>query len=378
MPRQAKPARLWLKPASHDRGAVWVILDRGKQISTGCAEYEAGQAERKLAEYLARKRDPGKADGPRSPQVVPVPDVLSVYLDEVVPKQANVAKAIERIGRLSDWWGDKMLSEVTPGTCRDYAGSRTKGGARRDLEDLRAAINYHAKRNLHTGAIMVELPPKGKAREEWLTREEIARLVWVCYRHGRTVRLPRGRNKGAVIESQWHDLRHLARFVLFSLYTGSRSGAVLSASIHKGAGRSFIDLESGVFYRLAEGKQETNKRQPPVRLPPRLVAHVRRWKDKRIIASHVVEWEGLPVKSIKVAWARALNLADITKKAPPHTLRHTAATWLMQQGVDTWEAAGYLGMSETVLERVYGHHHPDFMAEAASAITRKKIRKSLP
>lgn len=309
---------------------------------------------------------------------MPVADVLSVYLDEVVPKQANVAKAVERIGRLSDWWGDKMLSQVTPSTCRDYAASRTRGGARRDLEDLRAAINHHARRNLHTGAIMVALPQKGKAREEWLTREEVAQLVWACYRHGRTVRLPRGRNKGTVVESQWHDLRHLARFILFSLYTGSRSGAVLSASLYKGQGRSYIDLENGVFYRLAEGKQETNKRQPPVRLPPRLIAHVRRWKDKDIIATHVVEWEGLPVKSIKVAWARALKLAGITKKAPPHTLRHTAATWLMQQGVDKWEAAGFLGMSTDVLERTYGKHHPDFMAEAASAITRKKVRKSLP
>ena len=74
----------------------------------------------------------------------------------------------------------------------------------------------------------------------------------------------------------------------------------------------------------------------------------------------------------QVAWARALNLAQIAKKAPPHTLRHTAATWLMRQGVDRWEAGDLLGMSTDVLERTYGKHHPDFMAEAASAITRKR------
>jgi len=32
----------------------------------------------------------------------------------------------------------------------------------------------------------------------------------------------------------------------------------------------------------------------------------------------------------------------------------------MQQGSHVWDAAGYLGMSPEVLERVYGHHHPDF------------------
>lgn len=374
MPRKALPARLWLRPADHDREAMWVILDRGRQIRTGCGANARGEAERQLADYIAGKHNP-IPQGPRPATQTPVADVLSVYLDEVVPKQVNKAKAVERMGRLIEWWGNRMLSDVTPVACREYAASRTKGGARRDLEDLRAAINHHAKRNLHTGLVMVDLPPKGKAREEWLTREEIARLVWTCYRHGRTVRLPRGKNKGAIVESQWHDLRHLARFILMGIYTGSRSGAILSASIHAGANRSFVDLESGIFYRLADGKQETNKRQPPVRLPPRLIAHIRRWKDKGIIASHVVEWEGLPVKSIKVAWARALKLAGIAKKAPPHTLRHSAATWLMQQGVDKWEAAGFLGMSTDVLEQTYGKHHPDFMREAAAAITRKRKRQ---
>jgi hypothetical protein len=34
----------------------------------------------------------------------------------------------------------------------------------------------------------------------------------------------------------------------------------------------------------------------------------------------------------------------------------------MQAGVDKWEAAGFLGMSVEMLDRVYGHHHPDYCA----------------
>jgi hypothetical protein len=37
---------------------------------------------------------------------------------------------------------------------------------------------------------------------------------------------------------------------------------------------------------------------------------------------------------------------------------HTAATRLMQAGVDEWESAGFLGMTVEMLDRVYGHHHP--------------------
>jgi len=42
----------------------------------------------------------------------------------------------------------------------------------------------------------------------------------------------------------------------------------------------------------------------------------------------------------------------------------SAATRLMQQGCDIWEASGYLGMSPKVLIDNYGHHHPDYMSEA--------------
>jgi len=192
--------------------------------------------------------------------------VLAVYLDDVVPTLARPAVVSRRIDRIGEWWGSKRLSEVTPALCLQYAAERNRGGSRRDLEDLRAAIHHHAKRELHRGTVLVELPPKGQRRTAFLTRSEVARLLWACWHHTRPQVPPRGARKGQVLASEWHDLRHLARFILVAFYTGSRSGAILSASIFAGANRSFVDLDSGVFYRLAEGTTETNKRQPPVKL----------------------------------------------------------------------------------------------------------------
>jgi len=34
-----------------------------------------------------------------------------------------------------------------------------------------------------------------------------------------------------------------------------------------------------------------------------------------------------------------------------------------------WEASGFLGMSEETLVRVYGHHHPDHLQNAARAFS---------
>jgi len=97
-------------------------------------------------------------------------------------------------------------------------------------------------------------------------------------------------------------------------------------------------------------------------------AVLRRWEAKGIAKSHFVEWRGKAVLSVKTGFGTAVRLAGLQGKVSPHTLRHTAATWLMQMGVDMWEAAGFLGMSVEMLDRVYGHHHPNHLKKAARAI----------
>ena len=72
--------------------------------------------------------------------------------------------------------------------------------------------------------------------------------------------------------------RHIARFILVGLYTGTRHRAITGAALSPAIGRGYVDLERGVFHRRAKGTAETKKRQPPVRLPERLLAHLRRWQ----------------------------------------------------------------------------------------------------
>ena len=161
---------------------------------------------------------------------------------------------------------------------------------------------------------------------------------------------------------------------MIGLYTGTRAGAIASASPYRDTGRSYVDLENGIFYRLAQGRRPTKKRQPPAPIPDRLLAHMRRWVRTGAIVSHFVEFNGAAVKSVKSGFRSAVGLAKLSTEAgkvTPHTLRHTAATWLMQRGADPWKAAGFLGMSVEVLLDTYGHHHPEFLREAAAAITTK-------
>ncbi len=374
MPRKAKRARLWLRPdlkrkdGSIKRKSAWVVLDRGKSITTGCFAHETQEAEKFLADYIGQKHQPVRKR--LDIEQIPVADVLSIYVDD--KDLLNHPDAIEifgRLERLNEFWGLKSLAEVNGDSCREYARYRgSNGAARRELEDLRAAINHHGREGHHRETIRVVLPAKGDAGDRWLTRQEAARLLYACWTAREFQTVHRGPNKGDRIATERRPLRHLARFILVALYTGTRASAVASASFERGEGRSFVDLDNGIFYRRAEGRRLTKKRQPPVPIPPRLLAHLRRWKAKRIAFKYVVEWNGEPVKSVKASFRSAVALAGFEDRITAHTLRHTAATWLMQAGVDKWEAAGFLGMSVEVLERVYGHHHPDHLQTAARAI----------
>jgi integrase len=114
--------------------------------------------------------------------------------------------------------------------------------------------------------------------------------------------------------------------------------------------------------------KETKKRQPPIRIPERLLAHMRRWARIGVSRSSIVEFDGHPVKSVRKAFARAAKDAGLLG-VTPHVLRHTAVTWAMRAGADPYAAADFFGMTLEVLERVYGYHHPDHHKGVGDALT---------
>jgi integrase len=364
MPRQSKGPRLWLQSARRDRAgkiieqAVFVIRDGSIKRSTGCGPREIKQAEGKLRDYLNAK--PTERVSNRDPSAILIADVIAIYSEDVAPKHARPKETASRLENLLDFFGDKYLSYVNKATCAAYVKHRGgKAIARRELEDLRAAIRYHWEVGLCSALTPVVLPDRGESRERWLTRKEAALLLRTACRM---------RQKQFGKDTHRTTGQHIAQFILMGIYTGTRAGAICSAVLDQPTiGRSWIDLEHGIFYRQAIGRRRTKKQQTPVRLPARLLAHLRRWKRKRLCLRYVIEWNGAPVNRINKAFRSVRRAAGFGDDVIPHTLRHTCATWLAQRGVPTWEAAGYLGMTEQTFIDVYGHHHPDHQKNAVNA-----------
>ncbi len=134
---------------------------------------------------------------------------------------------------------------------------------------------------------------------------------------------------------------------------------------HRAGGR--VGTTNGVLSRRAAKTTETRKRAPAVRIPPKLLAHLKRWEREG--SPWVVSCRGCGVASIESARATVRERAEL-EDAVPHALRHTAITWAMRAGVERWAACGFLGISLEGLERGYGHHHPDHQSSAACAVNR--------
>lgn len=366
MPRPAKGARLWLRPAREGHAAVWIIKDGGYQRSTGYGPAGIGEAESALAQYISQKRDPRAVTARNAPSQIPVADVITTYAREIAHTHARPAETQRRLSKLCDFFGSDTLGDVNGSRCRKYHAWRGRAqAARRELEDLRSAINHFFADELLAPKINIVLPDKAPRRERWLTRSEAAKLLWTAWRKSQPI--PKAKHGEVRYVS-----RHIARFILVGLYTGTRASAICGAALAPTEGRGYVDLDRGIFYRRPEGEVETNKRRPTVPISGSLLSHMRRWK--RNGANSVVEWLGEPVGRVSKGFSALVKESGL-KGVMPHTLRHTAITWTLQDGVGLYAASRYYGVTQEMLERVYGHHHKKTHSEVTDAMAGRRAKR---
>ncbi|ALN73572.1 site-specific integrase [Aureimonas sp. AU20] len=364
MPRPKSPPRLQRRadrPTDAERAAGivrynWVIRDGDKYVRTGCAEADRSEAERKLAEYLGEKHDPVHRNSASAE--LEIADILNVYGREKGPDTARPAETASALLRLDAFWGKMKASDILGPTCRAYTEHRGRpAAARRDLEVLRAAVKHYKREYGMEAEPVFTLPPKSIPRERWLTRDEVAKLVWVCYR------------------SKGNDKRlHLVRFILIAVYTGTRHDAILRLQWMPNTTGGWADLQSARLYRRPALTRETKKRTPTIRIPDRLLAHMRRWKKQDQGILNVIHYQGRAIGRLEKSFRSAREDAGLGEDVIPHALRHTAITWLMQAGVNINEVSGFTGVTTEELQRTYWHHSPDFHSSIATARMSRKPR----
>jgi integrase len=411
MPRQSKGPRLYLRQGRLDARTGQRLPDRyfirdGKtEIGTGCGpdrRVGPGGADEQLAQYILSKTKgaetpaaPSERARRSDPDQVLVAEVLAEYAAGPAKKVADPKKEAGFIAPLLTYDGWTYVSDVRRSTCEGYVewrqqqpdrrykkdpGSAPRVSAqtaRRELECFSTAItHWHEEHHLKSVPVVV-LPEKPESPRDALTRSQAAALVWAAMGHrkqadGRWTTL-----SGSAIANR----RHLRRFALIGFYTGTRPGVIPKLLWEESAHQAWVDLDDETIYRRGRlEKDHKTKKRPLVKIPPRLLQHMRRWRaaDLRraneldVQITTVLHHGGRPIRGkIRTGFEGIVRDAGLDAEITPHWMRHTCPTWLMENDVQPWDAAAFTGMSVTVLEKHYGHHRPSHQSAARHGFSRR-------
>lgn len=344
MPRKALPARLYQRPDTKE----WIIRDRGKDTRTGFSGNNGElAAEEALARYLALKTQ--IPTSPQSPEVVGLSSILTHYLKTLRDDIADPARQAYAVKALIPFWRDKTAGDVSEEACKAYVRTRKASStARRELSVLRAALNKAHRDRILMAAPAVWLPPKGQPKEDWLTRDEFAKILWQLRRNIKT--------------------RHAAKLALCQFYTGSRPRTIARTTWKKRTDGPWVDLDQNIWWRAGSDENETVKKRRPHPIPNRLRLHLLLWKKNAPSQEYVVEHTrhpGKPVLDIGKALETACKKAGV-RRITPHTLKHTAITLAIQDELTVELASEYFSTSIETIQRTYWHHSPEHQRKAAS------------
>lgn len=324
------------------------IRDGKKRISTG--ETDRAAATAAMVKYLEKK---SKDSSKKATKSAIKTETLGTVLDDwaawkcVENPKSFEAKWRYLVARLKRRDSETPLVSLDHDWSREYVTQRLSEGVeaptvRQELATVSAAWNRARRRGVvSVEPVAFELPRASDPRDFFLTQNEARRLIAAC--------------------SAWH----LKLFVRLGFATGGRPGAILDLTWSR------VDLQKGLVDLRDTETAGPRKKAARVPIGDDVLEELRAAREIAV-TRNVIEFCGKPINSVSKSFSTAVTKAGLDPQTTPHILRHSAATWMAQAGVDFFEIAGFLGhTSVTMVERVYGHHHPDFMKSAMRAVSLK-------
>lgn len=280
-----------------------------------------------------------------------VKTLWDAYLADRTLDGKNVANMAAHWKALGPRFGLLSPEDIDADLCRRYTAERldetvSQGTVWTELTQLRSILNWAAKRKVIAEAPYVWIPSKPAPRDRVLTESEAIRLLDATTTY------------------------HVRLFVILALATAARSGALLDLTwdrVDFGAGT--IDLR-----RL----DPPNPLQKVVRKGRALVP-MNDWAREALaeakagaLTGHVIEWDGAPVKCLRMAFSKAVTRAGLDG-VTPHTLRHTAASWALWSGAGMLAISRYLGhKSAKTTERIYAKSNAEHLRPVADVLHLRK------
>lgn len=304
------------------RGDTWYIyIRRGRRgrirRSTGTSDRQVAQRQHdELAARLWERKQTGHRFW----------EALAAWV-KARPRNPSEVRAVRLIRGA---YKDGPLSNVTEASLIEAFGDRTPPTYNRLMTIVRAALN-------------------GAVQAEWLDRApKISR------------RKPPARSFRWLTRQEWTRLRaeltpHLQRMADFSITTGLRWSNVANLTWDQvSLERKLVSIGAGE----AKGRKALS-----IPLSPKALAALRRGAGQR--KGLVFPYEGRALTSPKTGWNAAVKRAGI---APVrwHDLRHTWASWHVQNGTELpvlKELGGWASLEQVM---IYAHLAPSHVAKFAA------------
>jgi integrase len=318
--------------------AVW--YEGGKRRRYRLGTRDAREARATLREFISARQ---RAVQPSAGKQLTIAEIWKAYLDDrKAEHKIAVPRMVDAWKRLAPHFGDLRPDDLGPACVRLYVTQRREqasdGTIHTELGYLRSALRRVLGEH---NAPNITLPPKPRPRSRFLSGSEARRLV-----------------------NASPPMSHVRLYILLALHTAGRPSAILDLEWYR------IDFDAGTI----ELDNPTRDRTPKGRACVPMAAQLRQPladAKSQAVTGYVIEWAGKKVASIKTGVASAAKRAGLTG-VTPYVLRHSAARFMVEAGIEMGVVSQYLGHTSTaVTERVYGRFSPKGrgrMHEASKAI----------
>ncbi len=152
---------------------------------------------------------------------------------------------------------------------------------------------------------------------------------------------------------------HLKKILIVAVNTGGRRSELLSLTWGD------VDLERGILYFRSDATKNGKERQVPI--SDELAETLRSLRPGR---PHelVFEYAGRPLKDVRSSFESARLKAKLGDDVVFHTLRHTFASWYIENGGDVFRLQKLLGHYDIRMTELYAHLSPAYIASGVQFI----------
>lgn len=320
-------------------GFWWIDITFGEQRIRRSTRTKVKQQAQQFHDQFIQDLWNTKHTKPVEPQKTWI-DAVVRWLDESAHKRSLITDKFH-LTWLDAYLGQAALDDINADLIESVAQAKEKTGVspttvNRVLEIIRAILNKAQKEWQWLATVpLIRMRKIENKRIRWLSRTQANKLLQ---------ELP----------------EHLKDMAAFTLATGLRQSNV--------TGLKWDDVDLERQHALIHPDQSKTKKAIPVPLNSEAIALIK--KQQGLHPANVFTYFGKPVtRCNNHAWQKALVRAGI-KDFRWHDLRHTWASWHVQNGTSLQELQQLGGWSEYEMVLRYAHLSSDHLKTAAERITK--------